>query len=61
MMTIKIDLTNTPPKTKTIKTWLNIYPSGDGYSYTSEEQANTCAGIFRVACIPLEITYTEKE
>ena len=49
------------PETKTVKRWVNIYPSGYGSLWATKAQAKPPRTDYCIACVPVEVTYTEGE
>lgn len=43
--------------TKTVEKWINVYPSHNNWTYNSEAEANSSAGINRIACVKLTGEY----
>jgi hypothetical protein len=46
---------------KTVERWINIYPGGSEYSFTSESLANISAGPTRIVCVHLSKEYEVEE
>lgn len=42
---------------KTVERWINIYPGGSEYSFTTESLANISAGPTRIVCVHLSKEY----
>lgn len=52
------DLINTPVKRR-ITGWLNVYPDGEAYFNEHRDDADREADASRIACIHIDIEYTE--
>jgi ribosomal protein L14E/L6E/L27E len=46
---------------KTVERWINIYPGGSEYSFTTESLANISAGPTRIVCVHISKEYEVEE
>lgn len=54
----RYDLIEVRPRHKRV-VWLNVYPSGHGCHYDNVTDANCNAGIGRIACLRVELDFSE--